>query len=194
MVDAGDCCVRMEGDAEWELYDCQLVCGHASALRVEVQASAKLLRCKLGGEGHVGVSRIDTAYGSLQVRSPCCCCWCETSWCCCCCCWCETSCWCCCCCWCETSCCCCWCCRCETSWYCCCCRCAAFTHSLALQVRSPYPQPCVAGAQPLPTALRCRCAVLTHSLALQVRSPYPQPCPGPSPDPACGRSASFKKP
>lgn len=40
--DAGDCCVRVDGDACWRFKGCKLVCGHAAALRIETQATALL--------------------------------------------------------------------------------------------------------------------------------------------------------
>lgn len=68
LQDAGDCCAKLGGDARWAFERCTLVCGHACALRVEVHAHASLVGCALGGEGHVGVAAVHSAYGSVQQR------------------------------------------------------------------------------------------------------------------------------
>eukprot|EP00301_Raphidiophrys_heterophryoidea_P000326 c10161_g1_i1.p1 GENE.c10161_g1_i1~~c10161_g1_i1.p1 ORF type:complete len:338 (-),score=42.44 c10161_g1_i1:640-1584(-) len=66
LVDAGDCCFQALG-GKWELEDCKIRCGHASAIRAENDAHVTLKRCVVGGEGQIVTYAISlSSYRAIQ--------------------------------------------------------------------------------------------------------------------------------
>ncbi|EKX50819.1 hypothetical protein GUITHDRAFT_151079 [Guillardia theta CCMP2712] len=53
ITDAGQSCVRVDSGKLY-LDNCSLICGHASAVRVEGDGEVAAKRCRLGGEGEIG--------------------------------------------------------------------------------------------------------------------------------------------
>eukprot|EP00960_Hanusia_phi_P063371 765463-Hanusia_phi.AAC.1 len=53
ITDAGQCCVKVESGKMY-LDNCSLICGHASAVRIEGDGEVAAKRCRLGGEGEIG--------------------------------------------------------------------------------------------------------------------------------------------
>jgi len=73
LVDAGDCCICALG-GNWEVIDCKIRCGHASAIRAENDAQVTLRNSVLGGEGEiVAMSYTHRAFPELHslIRHAC---------------------------------------------------------------------------------------------------------------------------